>query len=92
MWTPEAVHSLYWGTVDPEVVVAPLLLLAEIHHQLLCLADIQKEVVVLAPVLQVHLLQVDLLIILRDQANHSVISKNMTRLVELEVAIQSSVQ
>lgn len=61
----EAVHSLNWGPVDP------LLLCAQVHYQLLCLADIQEDMVLLAPLIQaVILLQVDLLVIIGDQAHH----------------------
>ena len=54
---------------------APLLLLAVVHCQLLGLADVKEEIIILTPILQVlNLLQVGILIIVRDYYD-SVISK-----------------
>lgn len=58
-------------------MVTVLLLLPIVQCELLCLADVHREVVLLVPVLQVsHFLWVRLLFIIRDQAQHNgVISK-----------------
>ncbi len=65
----KAIYSLHRSPIDHRGLVAPHLFCAEVHYQLLCLADIQKEVVLLTPVLQsFNLLQISSLIIIRDQA------------------------
>ena len=60
---------MYEGVLGPPVPV--------VHNQLLCLADIEEEVVVLAPHCQVtDLLPIGCFIVVGDQANHRcVISK-----------------
>lgn len=63
------------STVVPSILSGWYLLLLLLL--LLCLADILVEVVLLPPVLQVfNFLQVDLLVVIRDQAQHdSVVGK-----------------
>ncbi|KAK3524892.1 hypothetical protein QTP86_011310 [Hemibagrus guttatus] len=86
----EAVHSLHWALVDHRGLVVPLLLRAEVHYQLLCLADVKEMVVPLAPVLKIpNLLQVDLLSEISPTSNVS--SANLMTVVELVVATQSYV-
>lgn len=72
----KAISSLHRSLIDHCGLVAPHLFCAELHYQLLCLVDIQKEVVLLKPGLQsINLLQVSSLII-RDQAYHNrIVSK-----------------
>ncbi len=48
----EAVHLLQQGPVDLKGSIVPSLLLPKVHHQLLSLADVQKEVVVLTPAIK----------------------------------------
>ncbi|KAK1791951.1 hypothetical protein P4O66_013923 [Electrophorus voltai] len=64
-------------TVSGRRLVVPLLLLAAIHDQLLCRADIQEEIIFLASVFQVfNLLQVGPLVVVRDQTHdNGVVSK-----------------
>lgn len=53
-------------------IVTHLLLHDEVHYQLLCLANVQEDIVLLAPVLQAfYLFQIGPLIVLRDQAKSS---------------------
>ncbi|CAB1428703.1 unnamed protein product [Pleuronectes platessa] len=81
----EAADSLHRGPVDGEGGVFHSLSLPVVHDQLLRFADVEMEVVVLAPRCQgSDLLSVGLLIVAGDQAYDSDISK-------LNVATQSCV-
>ena len=74
---PEAADSLHRSPVDGEGGVFYSLSLPVVHDQLLCFADVEKQVVVLAPRCQgSDLLSVGLLIVASDQAyDGRVISK-----------------
>ncbi len=74
----EAVHPLHRGPVDDKGGVVPPLLLPKVHNQLLSLADVQGEVVVLTPAGQVlYLLQVNLFIVICDQVHHSCVVRKL---------------
>ena len=66
----EALNPLHYSPTDVNGgLLGPLF--PEVHNQLLCLADVEGEVVVLAPHCQVSLLlPIGCLIINSDQAHH----------------------
>ncbi|XP_051558545.1 uncharacterized protein LOC127443737 [Myxocyprinus asiaticus] len=72
----EAADSLHWCSIDGDGTVFSVFS-SEVHHKLLCLTDVEGEVVLLTPVCQgVHLLSVGCFIIVSDQTYHRrVISK-----------------
>ena len=73
----DVVHSFHWNTSDGERRVEALLFPPEVHHNHLSFADVQLEVVNLAPSFQVlHFLQVGHFIVVGDETQqYCVVSK-----------------
>ncbi len=73
----EAAHPLHRGPTDHKRSVGPLLSLSEVHNHFFSFAHIQRETVVLAPWCKsLYLIQVcDLIIVVNEAQNHSIISK-----------------